>query len=293
VASVAEKYELDVVHAHYAYPHAASAVLAREICSRQFRIITTLHGTDIFVVGNDPVHSSMVRYGIDRSDVVTSVSRFLKNETQRIMNVSREIVVIHNFVDTQRFRPAEDRRTLKKKLLATDFPVLIHISNFRPIKRTPDLVHILRLVVRKRAATLLLLGDGPDLSEVRYLVREFGLTDRVIFAGAVTDVVPYIQASDVLLLTSEFEAFGLVALEAMACGVPTIVSHASSLPEIVGDAGLMIDPYRPDELLRALEGALRDRELLQSLRERGLARAGMFSWQETAHRTKELFRSLQ
>ncbi|HEX2571935.1 MAG TPA: N-acetyl-alpha-D-glucosaminyl L-malate synthase BshA [Polyangia bacterium] len=248
---------LDLLHVHYAIPHATSAYLARQILgSRSPRIITTLHGTDITLVGSDPSFLPITRFSIEQSDGLTVPSHYLRRATYENLGVSPDvpIEVIPNFVDTDKYRPLVPRRKGELRHLfdrvAADWddpaaapPILIHNSNFRPLKRVDDVVRILAEVRRAVPALLILVGDGPERSRVESLARELGLTSAVCFLGKQLNFVEVLQCSDVFLLPSETESFGLAALEALACGVPVVASRVGGVPEVVseGETGFLCD----------------------------------------------------
>lgn len=254
ILEVAEAEGLDLVHAHYAVPHAIAAYLAREcLGSRAFRTVTTLHGTDITLVGSDPSYRAMTRFGILRSDAVTSVSEHLRRETRRIFGTEREIAVIPNFVDTAAFRPRTRRPPAGP-------PTIVHVSNFRPVKRVGDLVSAFGRVARESPARLLLVGDGPDRPLAERRAREVGCESRVTFLGEQPDVASILVDADLFLLTSETESFGLSALEAMACGIPVVATKAGGVPEVVRDGkdGILREPGDVAGLAEACLALLRD-----------------------------------
>jgi L-malate glycosyltransferase len=233
---------LDLLHVHYAVPHATSAYLARQVLGpRAPRIVTTLHGTDITLVGSDPSFLPITRFSILESDGVTTPSVYLRQATHERLDVpaSLPIEVIPNFVDTDRYVPGP-RRSLPE-LCGLALPggerpaVLVHVSNFRPLKRVDDVVRIFAEVHRVRPAVLLLVGDGPERSRVEALTRQLGLGNRVVFVGKMLSFVELLQASDVFLMPSESESFGLAALEALSCGVPVVASDVGGIPEVVPD----------------------------------------------------------
>lgn len=240
IARVADERRLDIVHAHYAVPHATAAYLADEMLASAAdrvrpRTVTTLHGTDITLVGSDPSYARVVGFSIERSDIVTAVSRSLKSDTIAALGIRHPIDVIPNFLDCGEYRRRADddlRRTLCPP--GCD-GLLAHMSNFRPVKRVDAVLEVFRMVRREVAARLLLIGDGPDRPLVEQRAREFGLSDHVVFVGEETDPVRWLSVVDVFLLPSAKESFGLAALEAMACEVPVIASNAGGLPEIVRD----------------------------------------------------------
>jgi N-acetyl-alpha-D-glucosaminyl L-malate synthase BshA len=242
------RYEgLDILHVHYAVPHATSAYLARQILGAEApRIVTTLHGTDITLVGSDPSFLPITRFSIVESDGLTTPSRYLRAATFERFDLpdTLSIEVIPNFVDTARFAPTPRRSARELRALlgpVAELPggerpaVLTHVSNFRPLKRVEDVVRIFAEVNRTRPAVLVLVGDGPERSRVEALSRQMGVFGRVLFVGKMQSFVELLQASDVFLLPSESESFGLAALEALSCGVPVVASHVGGVPEVVPD----------------------------------------------------------
>ncbi len=262
IAEVAMYENLDVVHAHYAIPHALSAMLARQMledsCSESkcFKLVTTLHGTDITVVGADSGMQGVVRLAINRSDGVTAVSEYLKKETVKLFDPKREVEVILNFVDTELFYRMPQTREIREQLGLGNEKVCIHISNFRPVKRIPDVLKTFYNIVEKIPSTLLLVGDGPERSEAEIWVRENGVAEHVRFLGKIDDIVPLLSVSDLMLMPSNGESFGLAALEAMACGVPVIVTNIGGFPEFIADGrhGYLVDPGNVEQMSeKALE----------------------------------------
>lgn len=232
---VAEFEKLDLLHVHYAIPHATSAYLAKQISkNNDLKIVTTLHGTDITLVGLEPSFLPLVKFSIDQSDGVTAVSRFLKEKTITNYSIDKEINVIPNFVDTNVFkRVSINDCAFRKHIAPNGEKVLVHTSNFRPVKRVPDAIRTFNIVQKEIPAKLLLVGDGPDRSECERLVRELNLTDNVKFLGKQEGLVEILSSSDIFIIPSQSESFGLAALEAMACGLPVISSSVGGLPELV------------------------------------------------------------
>ena len=270
IVQVSRRHHLDVVHAHYAVPHAAAAYLARQIMAahptdRVPKIMTTLHGTDITLVGSDPSYSETVAFCIDQSDGVTAVSESLREDTCDALGIAREIQVIPNFLDITRFRPlAVPRRDRSRKRL-------VHVSNFRPVKRIGALIEVFRRVREGIRATLVLVGDGPEMPGARAQIAAAGLEQDVEYAGEVHDVVGLFAAADLFLLPSATESFGLAALEAMACEVPVIASRVGGLPEVIDDGigGFLHEPEDLDGMVASAMRLLTDDDL-----HRRVARAG-------------------
>jgi len=240
MAQVAKMQQLDVLHVHYAVPHAVCAFLAKQMVGDQLKVVTTLHGTDITVLAQDESLKDLIRLAINESDAVTAVSRDLIQETREVLDISRDIDLTYNFVDKRIYYP-RDISSLRGDYAEPHEKILMHISNFRPVKRVGDVVDVFARVHEKVPSKLLLVGEGPDLPKVQCKIRELGLQEKVMFLGKQDDIAQVISLADVLLLPSEKESFGLVALEAMACGVPTVGSIAGGIPELVvhGETGFL------------------------------------------------------
>jgi N-acetyl-alpha-D-glucosaminyl L-malate synthase BshA len=234
MVEVAEYENLDLLHVHYAIPHATSAFLAKQIMNgkQNLKIVTTLHGTDITLVGLEPSFLSLVKFSIDQSDGVTAVSRFLKEKTITHYNSDKDIEVIPNFVDTELFKPNTENE-FRKRIAPGGEKILVHTSNFRVVKRVPDTIKIFEKVKKIIPSKLILVGDGPDRSECERLCRELDLCDSVKFLGKQEGLVEILTSSDLFLIPSQSESFGLAALEAMACGLPVVSSSVGGLPELV------------------------------------------------------------
>ncbi len=242
MAQVAKMQKLDLLHVHYALPHAVCALLAKQIVGEHLKVVTTLHGTDITILGHDESLRDLIRLAINESDAVTAVSNDLINETRRALDIARPIDLCYNFVDKRIYYPRHHPE-LRLQYAKPDEKILMHISNFRPVKRVLDVVRIFEEVQRTIPSKLLLVGEGPDLAKVQQKVNDWGLSDRVVYLGKQEDVAELISLADLHLLPSEKESFGLVALEAMACGVPTIGSNAGGIPELVthGETGYLAE----------------------------------------------------
>ncbi|WP_421977005.1 N-acetyl-alpha-D-glucosaminyl L-malate synthase BshA [Roseivirga seohaensis] len=229
------KYEkLDLLHVHYAIPHASAAVLAKQILKDQgieIPVITTLHGTDITLVGKDPSYEPVVTYSINQSDGVTSVSEDLKKDTYKHFNIRREIEVIPNFIDLEKFKK-QRKEHFKTAICPNGEKLIVHTSNFRKVKRIDDVVKVFHKIQEQIPARLLLVGDGPERSHIETLCRELGIYDEVRFLGKLEAVQEVLSVADLFLMPSEKESFGLSALEAMACEVPLVTSNAGGIPEL-------------------------------------------------------------
>lgn len=268
MAEVSQSANLDILHVHYAIPHAASAYLARQMVGPdKLKVITTLHGTDITLVGQEPSYFPMTRFLINESDVVTAVSTSLADETRRVFDITRPIEVIPNFVDGRAFRPRSSFE--QRDLAGADELVVMHASNFREVKNVPAVIKTFAAVADDFPARLVLVGDGPELSAARQQIQAAGLEAQVTFLGAVDRFEDILPQADVLLLPSLHESFGLVALEAMACGVVPIVTNRGGTDEFVshGLNGFLCDPHDIDAQVNALRRLLSDATLRQQMAE--------------------------
>lgn len=232
LVEVTEYQKLDILHMHYAIPHAVSAYLARQILGAEnIRTVTTLHGTDSTLVGLEPSFLPLMRFALDNSDGITAVSRFLREKTISTYQLDRDIEMIPNFIDTEVYAPRESCKY--RELFAPDNEkVIAHTSNFRPVKRVPDVIRTFAKVLETVPSKLLLIGDGPDRSECENLCRELGICEEVRFLGKQDALVEILAASDLFMLPSQSESFGLSALEAMACGLPVISTSIGGIPEV-------------------------------------------------------------
>ncbi|WP_404457968.1 N-acetyl-alpha-D-glucosaminyl L-malate synthase BshA [Sutcliffiella horikoshii] len=235
MAEVAKREKLDLLHVHYAIPHAVCAYLAKKMTDDKLKIVTTLHGTDITVLGYDPSLNDMIRFGIEGSDVVTAVSESLVQQTYDLLQPKKAIQTVYNFID-ERVYSKKDTQDLKTQYgISDDEKVVIHVSNFRKVKRVQDVVKSFHLIEKQVPSKLLLVGDGPEISVVCNLVKELGLKDKVLFLGKQENLEDLYSISDLMLLLSEKESFGLVLLEAMACGVPSVGTKIGGIPEVIDD----------------------------------------------------------
>ena len=279
IVQVAREFSLDVIHAHYAIPHATAGFLSRQVVGahggKAPRVVTTLHGTDITLVGSDPSYSEIVAFSIEQSDLVTAVSRSLRASTYEQLGVKREISVIPNFLDCAIHR-RQRVGDLRKRFVGKDehAKIVIHVSNFRPVKRIDAVMAIFDRIRREVPAHLLLVGDGPELATAYRLARELGIATLVHSLGAQEEVVPLLSIADLFLLPSAQESFGLAALEAMACEVPVVASRVGGLPEVIehGVSGFLHPPEAIDEMAASGVMLLRDCEKHHAIAQAACAR---------------------
>ena len=275
MAEIAESQNLDLLHCHYAIPHSVSAFLAKSMLHpRKLPVVTTLHGTDITLVGSDRSYLPITRFSIDQSDGVTAVSRFLKEATVNVIGAKNDIGVIYNFVNCEKYKPSENS-TLRNHFALPNERILIHVSNFRPVKRPTDVVGIFALVQQKIPSVLLMVGDGPERSNAEWAARNSGIDQKVHFLGKQENIEELIGISDLLLLPSETESFGLVALEAMACEVPVVASKVGGLPEVVtdGEDGYLVEPGDIRQMAARAISILADNSTRKEMGQRARAKA--------------------
>lgn len=290
----ARKHELDLVHMHYAIPHAASAYLARQMLAqeRRLRIVTTLHGTDITLVGLHPSFHAITRFSILESDGLTAVSAYLRDETVRDFSVpTSRIEVIPNFIDTSIWRPGLEP-CHRAKLAPGGEKIVMHVSNFRSVKRVSDVIDIFARIREELPARLVMVGDGPDRPRAAARAQELGIGEHVLFLGKHQSVEELLSCADLFLLPSETESFGLAALEAMACGSPVVASTAGGLPEVVvhGETGFLHPIGAVEEMAASAVRLLTDDALHASIRQAGLDLAtGKFSAEAVVPRYEELY----
>lgn len=244
---------IDVIHAHYAIPHAAAAYLARQMGGGKPPIVTTLHGTDITLVGSHPAYAPVVKFTIDQSDSVTAVSKYLADATKELIGVTRDITVIPNFVDTEFYK--REHCTIKRSVFAPEeVPIVLHVSNMRPVKRLGDLVTAFIKLRRRMNVKMLLVGDGPERARAEMQAHRGGVLEDVLFLGNQVDIREILSLADVYCLPSETESFGLSALEAMACEVPVVATRVGGLPEVVedGESGYLVELGNTEQLSQRL-----------------------------------------
>jgi N-acetyl-alpha-D-glucosaminyl L-malate synthase BshA len=280
LVDVIQNNNLDLLHVHYAIPHASAAYMAKKILEKEGRnipVITTLHGTDITLVGRDKTYAPVVTFSINESDAITAVSYNLRDETYKSFNIRKEIEVIYNFVDVSRFikKPID---AFKKVIAPNGERVLLHVSNFRRLKRIPDVVKVFHEVQKQIPAKLLFVGDGPERPAAEDLCRELGLCDEIRFVGRQDQMEDIMAIADLFLLPSEYESFGLAALEAMAAGVPVISSNAGGLKEINidGKTGFTADVGDIKTMSQQAMTILKDEKELKAFKERAAAHARLY-----------------
>ncbi|PLR80465.1 N-acetyl-alpha-D-glucosaminyl L-malate synthase BshA [Bacillus canaveralius] len=235
MAEVVNRENLDILHVHYAIPHAVCAILAKQMTNKQVKIVTTLHGTDITVLGYDPSLAGAIKFGIEKSDAVTAVSNALIEQTDEVIQPDKPIKAVYNFIDSRVYKKMDAGHLRHEYGIRDDEQVIIHVSNFRPVKRVHDVVETFKNIAEQISAKLLLVGDGPEITRICQMVHDLGLRDKVLFLGKQDNLEELYSISDLMLLLSEKESFGLVALEAMACGVPCIGTNIGGIPEVISD----------------------------------------------------------
>ncbi|MFL5561444.1 MAG: N-acetyl-alpha-D-glucosaminyl L-malate synthase BshA, partial [Gemmatimonadaceae bacterium] len=295
---VVRAHDLDILHCHYAIPHATSAWIAKEMLqrehSRDIRVVTTLHGTDITIVGQDPSFHAITKFSIERSDALTAVSQYLRDETQRAFGCAGcGIEVIHNFIDPETYNRDRYGQTLRTQF-SPERKVLIHVSNFRPVKRVKDVVGIFAQVTREIPSVLVMVGDGPDRVVAEAEARKLGVERDVHFLGKIDVVAPLLANADLFLLPTQSESFGLSALEALASGVPVVGSRAGGLPEVVkeGITGVLCGVGDVDSMSSAAVGILGDDERWRHMSDSAATDArARFSRDDIVEQYEEFYRT--
>jgi N-acetyl-alpha-D-glucosaminyl L-malate synthase BshA len=295
MANIGRQKGLEVLHCHYALPHAASAFLAKQMLKEPLQVVTTLHGTDITLVGNDPSFLPITRFSIERSDAVTAVSEHLRQRTIAEFGVGDRIQVVPNFVDPEEFAPGRADGTCDRSLKPCGEALLAHVSNFRPVKRIGDVIRVFARVREHLPARLLLIGDGPERPAAEAMARELKVAAEVLFLGKQTAIAPLLAAADLFLLPSDSESFGLAALEAMASGVPVVGSRAGGLPEVVveGETGFLRPVGDVEGMAEAALLVLRDRARREAMGKAGRERAiALFHPDRVVDQYEAIYRAL-
>jgi L-malate glycosyltransferase len=267
MAEVAKREKLDLLHVHYAIPHAVCAYLAKQMVGDQLKIVTTLHGTDITVLGYDHSLSDMIRFGIEQSDIVTAVSHSLVKQTYELLQPNKDILTVYNFIDDRVYYKKDSAHLRSEYGIKPEEKVIIHVSNFRKVKRVPDVIKAFDIIRKEMPAKLLLVGDGPEMTIVSQLVEDLNLADYVLFLGKQENLEELYSISDLKLLLSEKESFGLVLLEAMACGVPCIGTNIGGIPEVIsdGDTGFICEVGNVEEIAERAIQILSDEQLHKTM----------------------------
>jgi N-acetyl-alpha-D-glucosaminyl L-malate synthase BshA len=281
LVDVVKYQQLDILHVHYAIPHASVAYMAKKVLlnqdNRYIPVVTTLHGTDITLVGKDPAYAPVVQMAINKSDGVTAVSKSLRDQTFEFFDIQNDIEVIYNFIDFERFRK-KNKEHFKRAIAPGGEKILMHISNFRKVKRVEDAIRVFEQVLRAVPSKLLLVGDGPERQAAEALCRELGLCENIRFLGKQDAVEELLAIADLFVMPSESESFGLAALEAMACEVPVLSSDVGGLPEVNehGVTGFLSPVGDVDDMARHAIALLTDEALLERFKANALQRAARF-----------------
>jgi N-acetyl-alpha-D-glucosaminyl L-malate synthase BshA len=296
IVDIVKQNKLDVLHVHYAIPHASAALMAKNILMEQgidIPIVTTLHGTDITLVGKDPTYEPVVSYSINHSDAVTAVSESLKRDTYANFHIEKPIFVIPNFIDFSRF-VKQKKEHFKKAIAPQGEKILVHTSNFRKVKRVEDVIKIFAIVSKKVACKLLLIGDGPERTNIELLSREMGVDDRVTFLGKQEQIEEILSVCDLFILTSETESFGLAALEAMACEVPVISTNTGGIPEVnvEGVTGYLSNIGDVEDMAKNALKLLSNEELLLTFKANALTKAKEFQLDKILPMYEKVYESL-
>lgn len=273
IAEVITREQLDIIHVHYAMPHAVCAILGKQMAHSDIKIVTTLHGTDITVLGEDPSLTGSIRFGIEQSDAVTAVSESLAKQTMEMIKPNQKVQTIYNFIDERVYRRMDSAERLRQEYeILPEEKVMMHVSNFRSVKRVPDVIRVFARIQQELPAKLLLVGDGPEMTVACSLVSELGLRDRVLFLGKQDNLEELYSISDLFLLLSEKESFGLVLLEAMACGVPCIGTNIGGIPEVIehGVNGFLSEVGNIEDMSQQAIKLLKDEGLYKSFQEKAL-----------------------
>lgn len=287
-------HNIDLLHVHYAIPHAYAAYMAQKMLAesgKNIPFVTTLHGTDITLVGSHPSYKTAVEFSINNSNAVTTVSDSLRNDTLRLFTVKKEIDVIYNFIDSKKYPQTKDTKCNRESLATSEERIITHISNFRPVKRVDDVIRIFNEVQKEIPARLILVGDGPEREKVDLLCKEFGIKDKVLFLGNSNEVNTILCYSDLFLLPSETESFGLAALEAMAAKTPIISTNAGGLPEVNlnGMTGFLSDVGNVEEMAKNAIHILKEDKILNEFKNNAYEHSKIFTLEEILPQYLEVY----
>lgn len=297
MVEVVKEYDLEILHVHYAIPHAYAAYMAKQMLKQKgidVKVVTTLHGTDITLVGSHPNYKSAVEFSINNSDVVTTVSNSLREDTLRLFNITKEIKVIYNFIDFEQYPEIGDEECLRHTIANDNERIITHISNLRPVKRAPDVIKIFYKIQKEIPSKLLIVGEGPDRESIECQAKELGILEKILFMGNSNEVNKLLCYSDLFLLPSETESFGLAALEAMAARTPVISTNSGGLPEvnINGVTGFLSNVGDTDDMAKNGIYILKDFDRLQQFKQNALSQAKKFSLENILPDYKEVYREV-
>jgi len=297
MVEVVEDYDLEILHVHYAIPHAYAAYMAKQMLKEKgidVKLVTTLHGTDITLVGSHPNYKTAVEFSINNSDVVTTVSESLKKDTLRLFNIRKDIKVIHNFIDFEQYPEIESEECQRHTIARENERIITHVSNLRPVKRAGDVIDTFYKIQKVIPSKLLLVGEGPDRESIECKARDLGILDKILFMGNSNEVNKLLCYSDLFLLPSQTESFGLAALEAMAARTPVISTNSGGLPEvnINGVTGFLSDVGDTDDMAKNSIYILEDLDRLQVFKQNALKQAKQFSLKNVLPAYKEVYREV-
>ncbi|WKD86600.1 N-acetyl-alpha-D-glucosaminyl L-malate synthase [Polaribacter huanghezhanensis] len=298
MVEVVEKYQLEVLHVHYAIPHAYAAYMAKQMLKEKgidIKVVTTLHGTDITLVGSHPTYKTAVEFSINNSDVVTTVSKSLKEDTLRLFNIKKDIHVIHNFIDTDKYEKAHEQECQRIALAQPNERIFTHISNFRPVKRIEDVIRTFEIVHRTIPSKLLMVGDGPERRSAELLVKRLGIKKDVLFLGNSSEVAEILCYTDVFLLPSKTESFGLAALEAMAAETAVVSTNSGGLPEVNvhGVTGYLSDVGDVEDMANNVLKIVKDDVTLLQFKQNAKAHTKQFSIKNILPVYEDIYESLR
>lgn len=296
MVEVVEKHQLEVLHVHYAIPHAYAAYMAKQMLLEKgihIKVVTTLHGTDITLVGSHPTYKTAVEFSINNSDVVTAVSNDLKKTTNQLFNIHKNIEVVYNFIDVEKYDKAEHQECKRAALAAPNERILTHISNFRPVKRVEDVIKIFYEVQKEIPSKLLMIGEGPDRIKAERLTKKLGISNKVFFLGNSTEITKILCYSDVFLLPSQTESFGLAALEAMAAKTAVISTNTGGLPEvnIHGQTGFLSNLGDIKDMAKNAIAILKDDVILERFKLKAKEHTKKFSLQNILPVYEDIYKS--
>jgi len=296
MVEVVQKYDLEVLHVHYAIPHAYAAFMAKQMLREkgiEIKVVTTLHGTDITLVGSHPTYKTAVEFSINNSDVVTAVSNNLKETTNQLFNIKKDIKVIYNFIDVNKYSKAESEECKRSALAEPNERILTHISNFRPVKRVEDVIKIFYEVQKEIPSKLLMIGEGPERKKAELLTKQLGIKNKVFFLGNSTEIDKILCYSDVFLLPSKTESFGLAALEAMAAKTAIISTNTGGLPEvnIHGKTGFLSNLGDVEDMAKNAISILKDDDVLERFKLNAQEHTKRFSLENILPVYEEIYKS--